>query len=337
MRILRILFIFIFVLVGLYLLASLFIPAKFKVERSENFNAPVDLVFEQISTFKKWEKWNPWKKQDSEVKSLFGPNQGKVGSYWLWKGDKVGEGRMTLMSITDQKEIRYLYEFNKPYQAEAEGYIKLEANGNQTTATWYIEGSNPFYLRVLNLIMDRQIGPNFETGLSALKRNSEKEYRVLKEEYFGYRIKQSTFSARKVGMVRKAILIPELDDFFAKNYEKVKREALDCGFKIRGKALGLYYRWDYVNGVATVAAALPLEGDSTLGHDVSLIKLGPQKALLLNYYGGYKSNQDAYKALDNYIRNKNLIRKSPVIEEYIIGPAQVADSSKWYTKIWYLL
>ena len=128
-----------------------------------------------------------------------------------------------------------------------------------------------------------------------------------------------------------------MDEFFTKNYAKIEEEAKNCGFSIEGKPMGLYYRWDYTNAVATVAAAIPVMGDSTLGEDYSLIQLQPQKALLLNYYGGYKSSTNACKALDNYVRNKKLRQAKPVIEEYIIGPKQQRDSAKWYTKIWYLL
>ena len=101
--------------------------------------------------------------------------------------------------------------------------------------------------------------------------------------------------------------------------------------------MSLYYRWDYVNGLATVGAAIPVKGDSILGHDVNLMQIEPQKALLLNYYGGYKSNAKAYQALDNYVKNKKLRITKPTIEEYIIGPKQQKDSTKWHTKIWYLL
>mgnify|MGYP000164966609 CR=1 FL=1 len=337
MRIIRIILIFIFVIVGLYLVASLFIPSKFTVERSQTLNAPTDIVFEQIVSFKNWEKWSPWKEKDPKMKSLFGPNPGKEGSYWLWKSKKTGKGRMTATDIKDQEQVIYHLTVDKPFAMELDGVVKLEPNGNQTKVTWMVEGTNPFHLRVLNLLMDKQIGPDFELGLDLLKTIAEKESEILQKEYFGYRIKETRFGGSKIGYVKKAIIIDELDEFFVKNYAKIKEEAQNCNFKIDGQPMALYYRWDYTNGVATVAAAIPVMGDSTLGEDFGLMQLQPQKALLLNYYGGYKSMANPYKALDNYIRNKNLRQVKPVIEEYIIGPKTQRDSTKWHTKIWYLL
>lgn len=319
------------------MVASLFIPSKFTVERSQTFNAPADIVFEQIVSFKNWETWSPLKEKDPKMKSLFGPNSGNEGSYWLWKGSKAGEGRMTNTGIKNQEQISYHLSLEKPYKSESDGYIKLEPNGNQTTVTWVIEGTNPFHLRVLNLMMDKWIGPDFEKGLELLKTIAEKETEIFQHDYFGYRIKETKFNGSKIGYVKKTIVIEELDEFFTKNYAKITSEAKNCNFKIDGHPMALFYRWDYTNGVTTVAAAIPLMGDSTLGEDYSLMQLQPQKALLLNYYGGYKSMANPYKALDNYIRNKNLKQVKPVIKEYIIGPKEQRDSTKWFTKIWYLL
>ncbi len=337
MRIIRIIFTFILIIVGLYLVASFFIPSNYKVERTLTLNAPTDIVFEQIASFKNWEKWSSGKNNDPEMKTLFGPNSGKVGSYWLWRGDKAGEGRMTCTAIEDQKKISFHLNLSKPYESESDGYIMLEPNGNETSVILVSEGTNPFHLRVLNLMMDKWIGPDFEKSLELLKTLAEKESEIFQKEYFGYRIKETRYDGNKIGYVKKTVAFDEMDEFFTKNYAKIEEEAKNCGFSIEGKPMGLYYRWDYTNAVATVAAAIPVMGDSTLGEDYSLMQLQPQKALLLNYYGGYKSSSNAYKALDNYVRNKKLRQAKPVIEEYVIGPKEQRDSAKWYTKIWYLL
>jgi len=337
MRLIRIILIFIFVVGGLYLLACIFIPAKYQIERVQTVNAPTDIVFEQVASLKSWEQWSPLNEKDPDLKSLFSPNSGKEGSYWLWKGDRGGEGRMTITEIIDLQKIAYHLSIEKPYKSETDGYLSIVPSGNQTIVTWTAEGTNPFYLRVLNLMMDSWIGPDFEKGLTTLKTIVEKEANIFKNEYFGYRIKEMRYGGNKIGYIKKTILLDEIDAFFIKSNTKIITEAKNCNFKIDGQPMALFYRWDYANGVATIAAAIPVMGDSTLGDDIGLMQIQPQKALLLNYYGGYKSSEKAYTALDNYLKNKSLIKKSPVIEEYIIGPKQQRDSAKWHTKIWYLL
>ena len=51
-RLIKIIFLFLFVIAALYFGASVFIPAKYTIERTETLNAPVDIVFEQVSHFK---------------------------------------------------------------------------------------------------------------------------------------------------------------------------------------------------------------------------------------------------------------------------------------------
>ncbi len=337
MRILRIILIFIVVIPGLYLAACLFIPSTYKVERSIEVNAPVDIVFEQIVPFKNWEKWSPEKAKDPKLKSLFSYNNGKVNSYWLWKGQKAGQGRIKATAIKNQKQIAYRHTIQKPFPLDLNGSITLEPQGLLTKIIWTTEGTNPFHLRVLNLLMDKKIGPDFEIGLALLKTIAEKEAEIFQKEYFGYRIKETRFIGSKIGYVKKTVLLDELDEFFSTNYLKLTSEAQNCNFKLNGPQMALYYRWDYTNGLATVAAAIPLKGDSTLGDDFSLMQFSSSKTLLLNYYGGYKSNANAYKALDNFARNKRLRIVKPAIEEYIIGPKEQRDSSKWLTKIYYLI
>lgn len=337
MRIIRIILIFILVIPGLYLVGCLFIPSTYKVQRSLYVNAPIDIVFEEIKTFKKWEKWSPQKEKDPKLKSLYSANGGRLNSYWIWKGQKAGQGKITIIGVKDPKQILYRHSIQKPYLLELNGSLSLEPRGTQTEIIWIAEGTNPFYLRVFNLVMDKNIGPDFEKGLALLKTIVEREAEIFIKDYFGYKIQETRFKGRKMAYVKKAIVLDELDAFFSTNYLKLTAEAQNCMFTPDGPKLALFYRWDFVNGLATVAASIPVQGDSVLGNDFGLMQFPSSKALLLNYYGGYKSSSNAYKALDNYAKNKRLRIVKPAIEEYIKGPLQDSDSSKWHTRIWYLI
>jgi len=336
MRLLKIVFIFILVMTGLYILACFFIPSTYKVERTEIINAPVDVVFEQMASFKNWDAWNPWKAKDPDLKIITSPHS-KKGAYWVWKGTLAGEAKMTLTDIVENQLLTYHIAHLKPKTYETDGTITLENDANKTKVTWVEEGKNPFHLRYLNLLANKKTGPDLEKGLVLLKQVSELESNILQKEYYGYRIKETIYGGNKIGYIKKSILIKDMDAFFAKSYPKITQEAKNCGFKMDGAPMGLFYKWDYVNGVATVAAALPIMGDSVLGNDCSLMQLNKQKALVINYYGGYKSMTNVYTALDNYVRNKKHRFKGPVIEEYITGPKQQRDSMKWNTRVWYLI
>jgi effector-binding domain-containing protein len=53
--------------------------------------------------------------------------------------------------------------------------------------------------------------------------------------------------------------------------------------------------------------------------------------------GGYSGIGKAHEAMDAYMASNKLEQKAPVIEEYITDPGSEPDSSKWLTKIMYLI
>lgn len=337
MRLIKIAFIFFFFITGIYLLACIFIPEKYKIERSVVIDAPPDFVYRHIENFKHWKDWEPWSGKDSNLRSLYSPDDALIEPYWVWQSKIFGDGKFISTGSVPLKEFRFTFNFSKPYEAETKGSISIVPEENRSRVKWYIEGGNPFYLRPFNLIMDSKIGPFFEAGLEQLARVSEKDAEIFKREYFSYRILADTFKGGKFITDRKSILFEEVDEYFKNSLKEMKIEARNCEFKIIGSPICLFHFSDYINNVENREIAIPVEGDSIIGPDYTTRVLKPKKALVLNYFGGYKSSQKAYKALDNYIRNNGLRLKKPVIEEYIVGPGQERDSGLWHTKIYYPL
>jgi len=68
-----------------------------------------------------------------------------------------------------------------------------------------------------------------------------------------------------------------------------------------------------------------------------MISTPASKALLINYYGAYDSNELAHIALNMYIQKNGLHMKKPVIEEYVTDPMSEPDPGKWLTRIIYLI
>ena len=51
--------------------------------------------------------------------------------------------------------------------------------------------------------------------------------------------------------------------------------------------------------------------------------------------GNYSKIGIAHYAMDDYMKEKNFLQGSPVIEEYVSGPDKEADSTKWVTNVYY--
>jgi len=153
-------------------------PDNYHVERATRMAAPAAVIFAQLEDFKAWPTWSPWEKKDPQMTKTFsGPPTG-VGSSYAWKGNKeVGSGRMSIVVSEPPSHIRYQLEFLEPFAAVAATGFTLVPQGDQTLVTWAMDGSNNFLGKVFSIFMDmnKLIGGDFETGLSALKMVAEQE------------------------------------------------------------------------------------------------------------------------------------------------------------------
>ncbi len=151
-------------------------PSEFRVTRTGSIAAPVEFVFENVNTLRKWDVWSPWAKADPNCKSIFsGPDSGP-GSSMTWAGNnKVGQGRMTIMDIRPNEVIHIKLEFLRPFKATNMAEFLFKADGNQTTVTWSMTGKNNFMGKAFGLIVncEKMVGRDFEKGLASLDSASQ--------------------------------------------------------------------------------------------------------------------------------------------------------------------
>lgn len=146
-------------------------PESFRIERSAQVKAPVDVVFALINDFHQWALWSPYEKLDPDMKKTFeGPPAGPGASY-AWSGNnKSGEGRMTILENKPGELITIKLEFTRPFSATNQTTFKLEPSGNGTRVSWIMEGKNTFMGKAMSafMSMDKLLGKDFEQGLANL-------------------------------------------------------------------------------------------------------------------------------------------------------------------------
>jgi hypothetical protein len=153
-------------------------PDSYRVQRSLPMTAPASVVFAQLDDFRAWPAWSPWEKKDPQMKKAFdGPPKG-VGSSYAWQGNKeVGKGRMSIVASEPPTHLGLKLEFMEPFSAVAATGFTLVPEGEKTTVTWAMDGTNNFVGKIFSVFMDmdKAIGGDFETGLASLKAVSEEE------------------------------------------------------------------------------------------------------------------------------------------------------------------
>jgi hypothetical protein len=89
-----------------------------------------------------------------------------------WAGNRnVGVGSMTIIESRPDNYIQFKLEFLKPFKATNRAEFNFEFDGENTTVTWRMTGTNDFVGKLMGLLMncDKMVGGQFEKGLVTLK------------------------------------------------------------------------------------------------------------------------------------------------------------------------
>lgn len=158
-------------------------PSEFSITRSLKIDAPPAVVAGFINDFHAWDKWSPWDAMDPNQKKTYeGPASG-VGAITAWKGEKTGEGKMTLTEAAPT-HTNIKLEFIKPMSSTNETVFKFQPEGSSTLVTWTMSGKHDFMGKAFSLFMDmdKMVGADFEKGLANLKPLAEAEAKRLAEQ-----------------------------------------------------------------------------------------------------------------------------------------------------------
>jgi len=142
-------------------------PDNLHIERSANIAAAPQFVQPLVNDFHRWAEWSPWEKLDPTMKKEIEGGPG-VGSKYHWAGnDKVGEGRMEIITSQPDKVALNL-EFIKPWTAQSTVNFTFKPEGAGTKVTWASDGKQSFGAKAFGLFknMDQMIGKDYEEGLA---------------------------------------------------------------------------------------------------------------------------------------------------------------------------
>lgn len=149
------------------------LPAKARVERSAVVAAAPEAVFPLINSSEGFNRFNPFRDRDPDLKVTYsGPKEGP-GASFSWKG-KEGSGTQTINSVEDGRRVAMqldLGAMGRPVQA-----FTLEPAQGGTKVTWSLDadfGLNPVS-RVFGLFMDGMLGPIYVQGLENLSKVVQK-------------------------------------------------------------------------------------------------------------------------------------------------------------------
>ncbi|MBX2924052.1 MAG: SRPBCC family protein [Chitinophagaceae bacterium] len=169
---LKIVGIVLLVIIVFILIAGLFVKKEYHLEKSVTINAPMEKVWEQVSTLAAMQKWSPWLEADPNAETSIDGQDGAVNAVYKWKGNKeVGSGTQTITKVDKPGRIDTHLHFIEPFEGDADAFIILANEGNATKATWGFDSkyTYPMNCMLLFIDMDEMMGKEFDKGLAKLK------------------------------------------------------------------------------------------------------------------------------------------------------------------------
>lgn len=159
-------------LVALVAVVGLFLPSKWRIERTVSIAAESETVRAYLDTPRQWADWSPWNqaRYPDMVVDYEGPERG-VGAAWRWQGKSSGTGRLEIVRSEAGQGVEYKLDCNWPVA----GTISLAPAGGHTEVRWVMAGdtgTNPI-AHYFGLFMDRIMGSDMETGLARIKQAAE--------------------------------------------------------------------------------------------------------------------------------------------------------------------
>jgi effector-binding domain-containing protein len=334
MKTLRIVFGALLALVVLYLVLCLAGPARVKVSRTMEIKAPATAIFAYLYDFREWPKWSPWQINDTTIVNTYSGNPYGVGAVHSWASKKSGSGRQEIMSEDIPKNLNTKLSINDWGGDYATSFNLEEKTGCTTLVTWTMEGGDkiPFFSRGMMLFMNRLIGGDYKEGLNNLKSLSEAYMVELPTSYRGVDIAEQEYTGKTYAAFRQRVGMGSIQLFLSEGYALLDKTLSEAGVAPAGDMGALFYEWDEANGQVDMAVVAPVEpGFSAPG--LETITLAAGKVLTTDYEGKYMGSVNAHFAIEDYLRDRCLKEKLPVIEEYLTDPRVQSDTAKWQIRI----
>lgn len=310
---------------GVLVVGGVLLPDGIRLERSIVVDAPACNVHALVANQARFNEYSPWAKMDPAAKYEFsGPSHG-VGAKQAWKGEKTGEGSMTITeSVPCERVVTALHFVG---QGDAMADWTFAESGGKTKVTWGFDGDAHGSLvgRWFNLAMEPMMGPQFESGLADMKKVAESG---PKADIRGLEAAVADDAAVTVAYV-------ELSS--AKDNESIKNAlgpafgqvmAALAGAQVAPAGMPIVVTTSEEGEQFQMWAAIPIDVVPVPLPDpaVSVATLGGGKAARTTHKGAYAGLGDTHAKLRAWMEIHRLERAGAPWEQFVNDPGNTAEA-----------
>lgn len=332
MKILKKIGIVLLVIVGLYLLISLFLPGTIKVERSITINAPAAVVFEQINTLKNWKSWSYWDNIDSAMKSEYsGPESGLTAKHsWESTNENVGKGSLTI--VESKPDSLVVTELAFDGMGTSIGGWKIKDTVGGVIVTTYMNMDMGLFGRIFpGLMMDSWLGVDFEKSLAGLKKVAEAQ--PAKASAPEIKIEATTTQNMIYVSTKKESKFESISEDIGASYGKIGEFMGKNKLEQAGPVFAFYH--SYTPESVSMECGIPVTKMVKGEGDILVSEMKAGNAVVAHYYGDYAGTEAAHKLIDEWVKQNNKKVIGSPWEVYITDPVVEKDTMKWLTDVYY--
>jgi effector-binding domain-containing protein/ribosome-associated toxin RatA of RatAB toxin-antitoxin module len=329
-----ILFLILIIIIGLTIYIAVQ-PNSFEVKRTRTFNAPAEVIYNNVIDFKNWEAWSSWVEKDPETVITLGENTKGVGGSFSWV-DKDGKGQMKTLSTSENVSIDQELQFGD-FAPSKIHWEFIPAEDSKTEVVWKMNSDNvPFMFKAFALFsggFDNMIGPDFERGLEKLDSIVEASMKI-------YSIKVDGITQHGGGFYLYNTTSTKMDGFENVMQDmllKVKSYVQDNHITTAGPPFIFYHKWDETNNSVMFSSCVPTTAQViTTENDILTGQLEPFKAIKTTLTGNYSNLKEAWQTALDYIPKNSFefTEQGPMLEVYVTDLTKTPNPANWITEIY---
>jgi len=330
MKALKIILIIVGVLVAAMLIVPLFSPATAEVSAETDISLEPSQIFPGIASFSHRDQWDPWLTQDSTAVATIEPREGYVGSSYAWKGEKVGHGRMEVVSVQENEHIESALWFG---EAETPALVEwsFTAVDGGTHVVWSFAQETSWPIERLGMMFGKIfLKQSFELGLSNLKEYVESMPRSLSSlGPIAVTTQNSMFALVADGAGTMESISEQLAELYGLIYAAVEEQ----GLQVAGPAFVHYLDYDESTGYSNYRAGFVVNRAGMDDGGIMVVEYPEMQVLQAMHTGPYEDFTASYDKLDTYITTHGLKISGEAFEFYVTGMMTESDPGKWETLI----
>ncbi|OEK04385.1 SRPBCC family protein [Roseivirga misakiensis] len=291
---------------------------KTNIQRSKQINAPVEKVFPLLNDFNHWPAWSPWLIMEPGVSVTVRED----AKYYKWKGNRTGQGNMTITGEVPNESIDYDLEFLTPWKSQAKVRFELKPNADGCEVTWYMFGSLPFFMFWMKKMMEAFVGMDYERGLNLLKEYAEDGAVKSKLEFKG----ETSFEGTHYVGVNSTCNMDRIGEQMANDFGKLHGFMQGNEGVTFGNAFCIYHKWDMVKGQVNYTACIGTDGAVSTSNGLTTGQVPASKMYVLRHVGPYEHLGNAWSTLESMKRAKEFKHAKGIhpFEVYVNDPQEVS-------------